>query len=87
MLAARAGLGRRVSGDQLFECAGDDLDRAFGLQPYRLVFGIVLDAVNGGRNQLDATTLYVNRGCGYVGPPVRIGAALEIAEITLRSAA
>ena len=40
-----------------------------------------------GRYQLDATTLYVNRGCGYVGPPVRIGAPLEIAEITLRSKA
>lgn len=40
-----------------------------------------------GRYQLGTTTVYVNRGAGYWGPPVRIGAPPEIALITLRSPA
>jgi predicted MPP superfamily phosphohydrolase len=32
------------------------------------------------------TQLYVSRGTGYVGPPVRIGAPAEITRITLRAA-
>lgn len=39
-----------------------------------------------GRYQVGATTLYVNRGAAYWGPPVRLGAPLEIAEITLAAA-
>ncbi len=52
--------------------------------PWHLLVMVQQGGLLAGRYQLGATTLYVNRGCGYVGPPVRIGAALEIAEITLR---
>lgn len=31
------------------------------------------------------TQLYVSRGCGYFGPPVRVGAPLEISRIVLRA--
>jgi hypothetical protein len=40
-----------------------------------------------GHYQLGATQLYVSRGCGYWGPPVRLGAPLEITRVTLRRAA
>lgn len=53
--------------------------------PWHLLVWIQQGGLISGRYQLQATTLYVNRGCGYVGPPVRLGAPLEIAEITLRS--
>jgi predicted MPP superfamily phosphohydrolase len=32
-----------------------------------------------------ATQVYVSRGCGYVGPPVRLGAPLEITRVVLRA--
>ncbi len=32
-----------------------------------------------------ATRVYVSRGCGYFGPPVRVGAPLEISRIVLRA--
>jgi hypothetical protein len=38
-----------------------------------------------GRYQLHATQLYVTRGCGYWGPPVRLLAPLEITRVILRS--
>jgi predicted MPP superfamily phosphohydrolase len=34
----------------------------------------------------DGTKLYVTRGCGYWGPPVRLGAPLEITRVILRAA-
>jgi uncharacterized protein len=40
----------------------------------------------GGSYQCGPTHLYVSRGCGYFGPPVRLGAPLEITKIVLRSA-
>jgi predicted MPP superfamily phosphohydrolase len=36
-----------------------------------------------GLHRLGGTWVYVNRGAGYWGPPMRVGAAPEIAEITL----
>jgi hypothetical protein len=39
-----------------------------------------------GRYQVGATQLYVNRGFGVVGPPVRVGAPPEITRIILTSA-
>ncbi len=39
-----------------------------------------------GRYQIEATQLYVTRGCGYWGPPVRVFAPLEITRIILRAA-
>lgn len=38
-----------------------------------------------GRYQRNNTQLYVSRGCGYFGPPVRVGAPLEISRIVLRA--
>jgi hypothetical protein len=40
-----------------------------------------------GKYEHDGTQLYVTRGCGYWGPPVRFGAPLEITKIVLRSTA
>ncbi|MCW5805768.1 MAG: metallophosphoesterase [Deltaproteobacteria bacterium] len=40
-----------------------------------------------GRYEYEGTQLYVTRGCGYWGPPVRVLAPLEITRIILRSAA
>jgi uncharacterized protein len=38
-----------------------------------------------GMYQRGATRVYVSRGCGYFGPPVRLGAPLEITKIILRA--
>jgi predicted MPP superfamily phosphohydrolase len=38
-----------------------------------------------GRYQFDDTQLYVTRGCGYWGPPVRLLAPLEITRVILRA--
>ncbi len=40
-----------------------------------------------GRYEHEGTQLYVTRGCGYWGPPVRLLAPLEITRVVLRSAA
>ena len=39
-----------------------------------------------GRYEVAGTQLYVSRGCGYWGPPVRLLAPLEITRVILRSA-
>ena len=39
-----------------------------------------------GRYELGGTQLYVSRGCGYWGPPVRLLAPLEITRVILRTA-
>jgi predicted MPP superfamily phosphohydrolase len=39
-----------------------------------------------GRYQVNDTQLYVTRGCGYWGPPVRLLAPLEITRVILRAA-
>lgn len=39
----------------------------------------------GGRFTRDGTQLFVSRGCGYWGPPMRVGAPPELAKIILRS--
>jgi predicted MPP superfamily phosphohydrolase len=39
-----------------------------------------------GRYQIGDTQLYVSRGCGYWGPPVRVLAPLEITRVILRAA-
>jgi predicted MPP superfamily phosphohydrolase len=38
-----------------------------------------------GRYQVGATQLHVSRGCGYWGPPVRVGAPLELTRVILRT--
>jgi uncharacterized protein len=52
--------------------------------PWHLVVYVQQRGLVTGHYQLGETSLYVNRGCGYVGPPMRLFAPLEIAEITLR---
>ena len=39
-----------------------------------------------GLHQHEQTWIYVNRGAGYWGPPLRVGAPSEIALLTLRRA-
>jgi predicted MPP superfamily phosphohydrolase len=38
-----------------------------------------------GRYDVGDTVLYVSRGCGYWGPPVRLLAPLEITRVILRA--
>ena len=45
----------------------------------RLIWG----EQNAGLSQLGNSQLYVSRGCGFVGPPMRVGAPPEIARIIL----
>ena len=45
----------------------------------RLVYG-----VTAGAYEIDGMTLYVSRGTGFWGPPLRVFAAPEIARVTLR---
>jgi len=40
----------------------------------------------GRRYEYQGTQLYVTRGCGYWGPPVRVLAPLEITRVILRAA-
>jgi uncharacterized protein len=42
---------------------------------------------NAGLSRLGDAHIYVSRGCGFVGPPMRIGAAPEIVKITLQAGA
>ena len=39
----------------------------------------------GGLHELNGTQLYVSRGTGFWGPPMRLFAPAEITELTLRS--
>ena len=47
----------------------------------------VVTAFTSGLYHADGATLYVNRGLGTTGPPIRVGARPEIAVLTLRPAA
>jgi predicted MPP superfamily phosphohydrolase len=38
---------------------------------------------NNGLSQLQGSQLYVSRGCGFVGPPMRVGSAPEIVKVIL----
>jgi uncharacterized protein len=53
--------------------------------PWHFIVKVQQDGLLAGQYQFGSTTLYVNRGCGYWGPPIRLAADLEIAVITLRS--
>ena len=55
---------------------------AIGLARLKLGQGGLL----AGRYDVERTQLYVTRGCGYWGPPVRLLAPLEITRVILRSA-
>ncbi|HEU0036113.1 MAG TPA: metallophosphoesterase [Kofleriaceae bacterium] len=53
--------------------------------PWHYIVKLQQGGLLAGRYEIDGTTLYVSRGCGYWGPPVRVLAPLEITRIILRS--
>jgi hypothetical protein len=54
--------------------------------PWHYIVKIQQGGLLAGRYQYEGTQLYVSRGCGYWGPPVRVLAPLEITRVILRSA-
>jgi predicted MPP superfamily phosphohydrolase len=56
---------------------------AFPLAPRRWNLARLMSPFTVGVYRIGGSTLYVNRGLGTTGPPVRIGAPPEIALITL----
>ena len=56
------------------------------LFPGTLVGEVLWGERNAGLCAYQGTLLYTNRGCGFVGPPMRVGAPPEVAEITLLAA-
>jgi predicted MPP superfamily phosphohydrolase len=54
--------------------------------PWHYIVRIQQGGLLAGRYQHGDTQLYVSRGCGYWGPPVRLLAPLEITRIILRAA-
>ena len=54
--------------------------------PWHYIVSVQQGGLLAGRYQHGNTQLYVTRGCGYWGPPVRLGAPLEITRVILRSA-
>jgi hypothetical protein len=55
--------------------------------PWHYVVKLQQGGLLAGRYEHAGTQLYVTRGCGYWGPPVRLLAPLEITRVILRSAA
>lgn len=72
-LAAQSRIGLQLSGHthggQLF--------------PATLVGDAIWGKRNAGLSSLDGTQLYTSRGCGFVGPPMRVGAPPEVVKIVL----
>ncbi|WP_338866588.1 metallophosphoesterase [Myxococcus stipitatus] len=70
---ARRGVGLQISGHthggQMF--------------PGNLVGDLVWGSRNAGLSRAGDSQLYVSRGCGFVGPPMRVGAPPEIARLVL----
>lgn len=54
--------------------------------PWHYIVRVQQGGLLAGHYQLGDTQLYVSRGCGYFGPPVRLAAPLEITRIVLRAA-
>ncbi|HEY4180491.1 MAG TPA: metallophosphoesterase [Kofleriaceae bacterium] len=55
--------------------------------PWHYIVALQQGGLVAGRYQIGDTQLYVSRGAGYWGPPVRVGAPPEITRYILRSAA
>ncbi len=53
------------------------------LFPGTLIGSLVWGDRNAGFSMHDGTALYTSRGCGFVGPPVRVGAPPEVVKIIL----
>ncbi len=54
--------------------------------PWHYIVKLQQGGLLAGRYDCNGTQLYVTRGCGYWGPPVRLLAPLEITRVILRSA-
>lgn len=54
--------------------------------PWHYVARLQQGGLLAGRYEYEGTQLYVSRGCGYWGPPVRLLAPLEITRVILRAA-
>jgi predicted MPP superfamily phosphohydrolase len=54
--------------------------------PWHYLVKVQQGGLLAGRYEYGSTQLYVTRGCGYWGPPVRLLAPLEITRVILRSA-
>ncbi|MEO8698997.1 MAG: metallophosphoesterase [Kofleriaceae bacterium] len=54
--------------------------------PWHYIVKIQQGGLLAGRYEIGGTQLYVSRGCGYWGPPVRVLAPLEITRVILRAA-
>jgi len=54
--------------------------------PWHYIVKLQQGGLLAGRYQYKTTQLYVTRGCGYWGPPVRLLAPLEITRVILRAA-
>jgi predicted MPP superfamily phosphohydrolase len=54
--------------------------------PWHYIVRIQQGGLLAGRYEHEGTQLYVTRGCGYWGPPVRLLAPLEITRVILRAA-
>jgi predicted MPP superfamily phosphohydrolase len=54
--------------------------------PWHYIVRLQQGGLLSGRYQVEGTQLYVTRGCGYWGPPVRLLAPLEITRVILRAA-
>jgi uncharacterized protein len=54
--------------------------------PWHYIVRLQQGGLLAGRYEHQGTQLYVSRGCGYWGPPVRVGAPLEITRVILRAA-
>jgi predicted MPP superfamily phosphohydrolase len=54
--------------------------------PWHYIVRLQQGGLLAGHYTYDGTQLYVTRGCGYWGPPVRLLAPLEITRVVLRSA-
>jgi predicted MPP superfamily phosphohydrolase len=54
--------------------------------PWHYIVKLQQGGMLAGRYQFDDTQVYVTRGCGYWGPPVRLLAPLEITRVILRAA-
>jgi len=72
-LAAKKKIGLQLSGHthggQLF--------------PGTLVGDVIWGRRNAGWSALEGTQIYTSRGCGFVGPPMRVGAAPEVVKLIL----
>jgi uncharacterized protein len=53
--------------------------------PWHYIVKVQQGGLLAGMYREKKTALYVSRGCGYFGPPVRVGAPLEITRIVLRA--